>query len=122
MSELIKILYVDDEEINLELFKLNYEDIFDVVTAFSGKEGLDILQDDDKIALIISDMKMPNMDGLEFIEKVRETNPQIPCFILTGFDENDQIRAALKTNVIQKYISKPFDLILLEEVIWKYVK
>lgn len=122
MSANIKILYVDDEKINLELFEINYEDVFDVVKATSGVEGLKKCKEIDDIAVVVSDMKMPHMNGIEFIEKIKEFKKDLPCFILTGFDMNDQIKDALETNLIQKYFSKPFDLDEMETAIREFAK
>ncbi|HPV57322.1 MAG TPA: response regulator, partial [Tenuifilaceae bacterium] len=69
-----KILYVDDEQINLELFKINFRNDFDIRIANSALKGLEILQEEE-IDVVISDLKMPHMNGLEFIEKIKATNP-----------------------------------------------
>lgn len=105
----ITILYVDDEDINLFLFKSSFEPKYEVITARSGKEGLEKLEGyHDKIIVVISDMNMPMMNGIEFIEEARKTYKNIAYFILTGYDYNQEIDKALKTNVIQKFFTKPF--------------
>ena len=58
----INVLYVDDEAINLELFKMAFKNIFDVLTAESGPAGLEIMSKYDTIQVVISDMKMPEMN------------------------------------------------------------
>jgi len=108
MSEKVSLLYVDDESINLKLFELNFKSKFRVVTALSGVEGLEILNSDPSISVVISDMRMPKMDGLEFIAKAKQTFPHIVYYILTGFDITDEINEALSTNLIDKYFRKPF--------------
>ena len=79
-----RILYVDDEEINLELFKLSFRNHFDIVTAKSAKEGLRILREQ-QIPLVVTDYKMPEMDGIKFIEEIKKEDPEIVCLIVTGF-------------------------------------
>jgi CheY-like chemotaxis protein len=111
MSDLsnITILYVDDEDINLFLFKSSFEPKFHVITARSGREGLDRLADHhDRIIVVISDMNMPAMNGIEFITEARKDYSNIAYFILTGYDYNQEIDQALKSNMIQKFFTKPF--------------
>lgn len=81
MNKQNKILYVDDESINLELFKMNLQNHYDVFTAINGFEGLDILDRNPYIPLIISDMKMPIMNGIEFITKAKALYPDKRFFI-----------------------------------------
>ena len=81
----IAILYVDDEDMNLFLFKSNFGKKYPVFTANSGPEGLKVLEEnDDKIIVVISDMSMPGMNGVEFIMKAQQKYPLIGYFILTG--------------------------------------
>ncbi len=87
----ITVLYVDDEDINLMLFQLTFRKHFTVKTAISGLEALHRLKEDMNIKLIISDMKMPEMDGISFINKVKEINNSIPCAILSGYQKNEEL-------------------------------
>jgi len=105
-----KILYVDDEEINIFLFKINFSKKYQVYTALNGFEGLDILNKTPDIKIVISDMKMPKMDGLTFIKKARTLFSDVSYFILTGFEITDEIQNALDEKIILQYFSKPFDL------------
>lgn len=114
----IKILYVDDEESNLFLFKVNFDSKYPVFTASSGPQGLRELETHhDEIIVVISDMRMPSMNGVEFIRKAREKYENIVYFILTGYDYNEEIDAALKSNIIQKFFTKPFDMQEIEKAI-----
>lgn len=117
-----KILYVDDEFLNLEVFKANFGDRYIVVTCNSGPEGLKILNEQDDIKLVISDMKMPEMNGLEFISKAKEKYTDIAYFILTGFDITEEIKAALENNLIYKYFRKPINVDLIEGSIKQILK
>lgn len=113
-SSNIAILYVDDEDINLFLFRATFEPKYTVITASSGQEGLDKLKAyHDKIIVVISDMNMPQMNGIEFIAQARQSYSNIAYFILTGYDYNQEIDQALKTNTIQKFFTKPF---VVEEI------
>lgn len=104
-----KILYVDDEIINLELFKINFEDDFHVLTAESGLEGLEIIEKNQDIFVIISDLKMPGMNGLDFISKAKHINPDFICIMLTAFAETDVMLKAINEELIYRYLLKPWN-------------
>ena len=108
-SPKINLLYVDDELINLELFRLTFKLDFNVITAESGFNGLEILKANPEINIVISDMKMPGMNGLEFISIAKNQYNNIPYFILTGYEITDEISDAINTNLINNYFQKPFD-------------
>lgn len=114
----ITILYVDDEETNLFLLRVTFESKYKVLTANSGEQGLKQLEENkDDIIVVISDMSMPGMNGVEFINLAKEKHEKISYFILTGYDYNDQIDEALKSNVIQKFFTKPFDAAQIEDAV-----
>jgi len=118
MKRNITTLYVDDEEINLKLFEMQFQVIYTVITATSGKEGLQKLNKyRNDIIVVISDMRMPNMDGIDFITEARKNFNNIAYFILTGFDYNEKIDTALKNNIIQKFFTKPFDINEIQEAV-----
>lgn len=107
----ITVLYVDDEDINLFIFKQSFQDKYNIITANSGAEGLDRLEQyASDIIVVISDMRMPNMNGVEFISKARERFKNIAYYILTGFDYNDEIDAAIENKLINKFFTKPLDI------------
>lgn len=103
------ILYVDDEPLNIMLFTVNFKKKFDVVTGKSGMEGLELLRNNPNITTVISDMKMPGMNGLEFIKMAKAEFPHLTYYILTGYDITPEMQEALKSNLIRKYFSKPIN-------------
>lgn len=113
------ILYVDDEPINLKLFEINFQKKFTVLTALSGNKGLDVIKNNISIDVVISDMKMPGMNGIEFIKKAKSDYPTIKYFILTGYDITEEIADALNEKLILKYFRKPFDMKEIEESIFE---
>jgi YesN/AraC family two-component response regulator len=117
MSKKISVLYVDDEPINLKLFELNFVNTFNITTASSGFEGLEILKKNPDIPVVISDMRMPKMDGLEFIAKAKKEFPNTIFYILTGYDINEQIADALNDRLINKYFRKPLNYKEIETAI-----
>lgn len=122
MNNLIKLLYVDDEQINLMLFQNIFKKKYTVIIAESGFKGLEILQKEEEIKVIISDMKMPGMNGLEFIQKAKEKFPNILFFILTGYDITPEIQKSLENGLISKYFQKPFNMKEIDETITQELK
>ncbi len=109
-DEEITILYVDDEEMNLFIFEASFKRNYQVLTAASGKEGLDKLQEAyNDIIVVISDMNMPEMNGVKFIKEARKNFEKVGYFILTGYGFNHEIERALKENVVHKFFTKPFE-------------
>jgi len=97
------ILYVDDEEINLSLFKMNFSRSFNILTCNTPIKALEILKER-KIKLLISDFKMPDMNGMELIKNVKKNNPEIICIILSGYLESD---VSTDKKLLYRYIMKP---------------
>ncbi len=110
MANISEVLYVDDEMINLQLFEINLSRYYKVYTASSGFDGLKILKNNLEIKLVVSDMKMPNMNGIEFIRQAKKDYPQMSFFILTGFDITPEIQEALDSKLILQHFKKPFNM------------
>ena len=103
-----KVLYVDDEPINLELLKISFRKEYEVITAISAEDGLKILEKDSDIKLIISDLRMPVMDGYEFIRKVKIKHQDKICMLLTGYLESEIILEGINKDLVFRYIVKPW--------------
>lgn len=117
MKKKIGILYVDDEKINLELFALVFKNKFNVITVDSGFEGLEKLEENKDICVVISDMKMPEMNGIEFIKNAKKKFDNLVYFILTGFEITEEIADALNEKLINRYFKKPFNSKEIENTI-----
>lgn len=102
-----KVLYVDDEENNLLVFKSSFRRHFDIFTATTGAEGLAILQEND-IAVIITDQRMPGMTGIEFLKQLPE-DLQAIRMILTGYSDVAAVIEAINTGKVYRYITKPWN-------------
>ncbi len=104
------ILIVDDEENNLQLLRRTFRGKYNILMAHNGVEALEVVkQHGDEISLIVSDQKMPVMEGTEFLKQVRQTNPQIVKILLTGHVDTDIIVAAINDCELFQYILKPFE-------------
>lgn len=120
MSEKPAILYVDDEDTNLLLFRIAFESNREVLIANSPEEGLQKLQENrGRITAVISDMHMPKMNGVQFIEEAQKQARDIPYFILSGYAYDDEIDSALKDNKIKRFFTKPFDRMEIEQYLGK---
>ncbi|MEM1137972.1 MAG: adenylate/guanylate cyclase domain-containing protein [Bacteroidota bacterium] len=108
MDKNFAILYVDDEQQNLISFKAAFRREYKIMTAVSGKEAIEILRDQD-VQLIISDQRMPEMTGVEFLEKVLPVYPDAIRMILTGFSDVEAIIDAINKGKVFRYITKPWD-------------
>lgn len=106
----VKILYVDDEAINLMLFQANLEKKYDILIAENAFSGLQLIAENSDIKIVVSDMKMPVMNGIEFILKARLLSSDIAYYILTGFEITDDIQEALNQGIIRRYFRKPFNI------------
>jgi class 3 adenylate cyclase len=102
------ILYVDDEPDNLTVFKSNFRRHYKVHTALSADEGLQILQEQD-IHIVITDQRMPNTTGVEFLEQIMPNHPEPIRMILTGFSDVEAIIQAINKGQVYRYITKPWD-------------
>ena len=101
------ILVVDDEpNYQIVLSELLRDEGYEVFTADSGSTGLPIVHEVD-LDLIISDMKMPGMDGIEFLAKIKEYNRELPVILLTAFAEVEMAVEAMRLGAFT-YLAKPF--------------
>ena len=104
----IAVLYVDDEENNLFSFKAVFRVKYQVYTAISGDEALKILGEK-HIDIIVTDQRMPNMTGVEFLEKVIEIYPDPMRLLLTGYADMNAVVDAVNKGKIFHYLSKPWN-------------
>ncbi len=107
----VKILFVEDEQdlitiISDTLTKLQAN----FITANNGVEALEVLKNTGDIDLIVTDINMPLMNGLELIAEVRQTNKDIPIVIMSAHTESEYITSAEELGV-SNYLLKPFDFI-----------
>jgi two-component system response regulator AtoC len=102
------ILVVDDEQDNLDAFRFNFRKVFDIVSAGSGPEALDLLREKD-VAVIITDQRMPKMTGLELLKEAKELRPDAVPIILTAFTDVDVLIEAINLGQVYRYITKPWD-------------
>jgi response regulator RpfG family c-di-GMP phosphodiesterase len=102
-----RLLFVDDEPSVLEALAANLGRAFEVVTANSGADGLERLQAEADFAVVVSDMRMPKMDGATFLALARETAPDAVRILLTGQSDLDATIKAVNHGQIFRFLAKP---------------
>ncbi len=105
----LKILVVDDEPDNLDLLYRTFRRDFHVLKADSGFNALQMLASEGEVAVIISDQRMPEMKGTEFLSKTVPQFPDTVRIILTGFTDIEDLVEAINAGQVYKYITKPWD-------------
>ncbi|CAG5092205.1 Response regulator containing CheY-like receiver domain and AraC- domain [Thermobacillus xylanilyticus] len=115
----MRILIVDDESGVRQMMAdtvRRFDDSYEVEEAEEGEEALRML--DESFDLVITDIRMPGMDGVELASRIRERYPDIIIFMLTGYAEFEYARAAIRSNV-SEYLLKPVSVQALREAIAK---
>ena len=110
MGEPIRILCIDDEQNVLRsLTRLFLDDPYEVLTAPSGAEGLLILNQCGTVPVVISDYRMPGMNGVEFLSEVRKRWPETVRIVLSGYADTGAIVSAINEGQIYRFVAKPWN-------------
>jgi response regulator RpfG family c-di-GMP phosphodiesterase len=112
-----KILFVDDEQNVLSGLERALRREFEVNTALSGSEGLAAIEARGPFALVVSDMRMPGMDGIEFLAKVKEISPDSVRIMLTGNADMQTAVDAVNEGNIFRFLNKPCAHDLMEKTL-----
>ena len=102
-----KTLFVDDEPNVLAACKRSLGRKVKITTATSGAEGLETIRKDGPFAVVLSDMRMPEMDGIQFICAVRQLAPDTVCMMLTGNSDQETAMNAVNRGQIFRFLTKP---------------
>lgn len=102
------ILYVEDDSGNRTIFELAFKKHFRVVAVESAQEAFDALERD-HFQLVVSDQRMPEMTGVEFLKIVTEKYPEVVKILITGFSDFRAIISAINDCHIYKYVPKPWE-------------
>lgn len=112
-----KVLFVDDEPNILQsLRRVMRQENFTVQTAVTPEEALELITQHD-FAVVISDQRMPSMRGAELLEKIRRHSPQTIRMILTGYADMQSAMDAINKGGAERYISKPWDDVVLQDTV-----
>jgi FixJ family two-component response regulator len=116
-----RVLIVDDEEAILETMTYTFEDEYEVLTASDAVKALDLLDSNAPVAVVLTDQRMPNMTGVEFLTRVYERHPSTVRIILTGFADMAAIIQAINDGHVYAYITKPWEPVQLKQVVRRAV-
>ena len=121
----VQILFVDDDEnILRSLKRLVIDEDLGVITANSGEKALEILKENDNIGVIISDQRMPEMKGVDFLEKAKEIKPDSLRILLTGYSDINAAIDSINRGGTYRYITKPWNdeelLQIIREAVQRY--
>jgi CheY-like chemotaxis protein len=111
-----RILVVDDEEAILETMTFTFADDYEVYTSNDARSALELLDEKAPFAVVLTDQRMPNMDGVEFLSEVCRRHPSTVRMILTGFSDMQAIVQAINDGHVYAYISKPWEPDHLKQV------
>ena len=103
-----QILYVDDEQENLDIFEINFSKAFHIHISINAEDAFKILKKN-KIKVVLTDQRMPNTTGIEFIRQLKELYPDIVCIILTGYADKEVLFKAINEVDVYWFIEKPWE-------------
>jgi DNA-binding NtrC family response regulator len=112
-----RILFVDDEPAFLYGYKLMLRQEFEVDTAVGGEQGLASIHDHGPYAVVVSDMRMPGMNGLEFLTRVRRVSPDTVRMMLTAHTDINTAMEAVNEGNIFRFLTKPCERDVLGKAI-----
>jgi signal transduction histidine kinase len=102
-----RVLFVDDEPMVLKGFRLHLRKQFDVHTAESGRDGLKTMETEGPFDVVVSDMRMPGMNGADFLARARQTWPDTIRVLLTGYADTNSAIRAVNEGQIFRFLTKP---------------
>lgn len=111
------ILFVDDDPVNTEHFVLCFGEEYDIITAKSGEEALEIFRRRPGISVIISDQRMEGMSGVELLANIYALHPDTVRIIITGYVDVSDIIDAINRGHIYQYVLKPWDIVQLRLIL-----
>ncbi len=115
-KEKIRILYVDDEENNLQAFKATFRRDYKIHLAISASEAREVLKESE-IDIIITDQRMPGETGVEFLESIIPEYPAPIRILLTGYTDIQAVIDAINKGQVYHYLTKPWEEDYLRTVI-----
>ncbi|MBU0485750.1 MAG: response regulator [Proteobacteria bacterium] len=104
-----RILYVDDEIINLTNFEQSFSREYEIFTAISGEEALATLAKSEPMHIVLTDQRMPGISGVDLLSQMRELYPDTIRMILTAFTDTRYMIDSINRGHVYRYIVKPWD-------------
>ncbi len=117
MSEKVKVLCVDDDNLNLTIFEIGLKADFETLLADGPEKALELLAINSDVKVVISDFRMGTVDGMEFISKAKKQYPHANYYLFSGFEITKEIQLALDDGLIKRYLTKPLDILEIVKII-----
>ena len=112
-----RILVIDDEEDICKLFqRILRDEGYEIFTATNGKSGVALFKAVERIKIVFLDIKMPKMDGIAALKRIKKVNKEIPVIMITGYGDLKTAKEAMKLGAID-YISKPFKIDSVKSIV-----
>ncbi len=118
----VRVLFVDDEPNVLSAIRRSLRNDFDVHTAESGREALELIAKSEPFAVIVSDCRMPEMDGIELLQRCSKIAPSSVRLMLTGNMDQETAVRAVNTGDVFKFLNKPCQVDALKQVMAQAVR
>ena len=115
-EEIIRVLYLDDEEANLFSFKAAFRREFEVHTCLEPHQAVRLLDEHD-FHVVLSDQRMPRISGVEFFELIMPDHPDVSRVLVTGYADTDAVVDAINKGQVYRFVSKPWNEEELRNVI-----
>ncbi len=107
-EDIIRVLYLDDEEPNLFSFKAAFRRDFEVHTCDEPHKAVRML-DEHEFHVVLSDQRMPRISGVEFFELIMPDHPDISRVLVTGYADTDAVVDAINKGQVYRFVSKPWN-------------
>ncbi|HCZ07621.1 MAG TPA: hypothetical protein DHV07_00520, partial [Flavobacteriales bacterium] len=107
-DEIIRVLYLDDEEANLFSFKAAFRREFEVHTCIEPHQAVRLM-DEHEFHVVLSDQRMPRISGVEFFELVMPDHPDVSRVLVTGYADTDAVVDAINKGQVYRFVSKPWN-------------
>ena len=112
-----KILFVDDDPAVLEGYRRALHKEFQTDTAVGGREALWAIANDGPYAVVVSDMRMPSMDGVQFLSRIGRISPNTVRVMLTGYADLESAIGAINEGRIFRFLTKPCEADVLKKTL-----
>ncbi|MDU9050518.1 MAG: response regulator [Candidatus Electrothrix sp. Rat3] len=115
--EQLKILLVEDNQESMDFFVNCFQEEYTILCATSGEEALELFEQEDDIAMVLSDQAMPGMTGVDLLTHIYQQNESVIRIIITGFLNTTDIIAAINKGHIYQFIVKPWEIVQMRMVL-----
>lgn len=117
MNKKISILYIDDEEKSLKYFKKILQGEFNIILTNNPKDAIKLIKDREDIGVVLSDQRMPNVDGVHLLDNIKKVKPEIIRLITTAYSDLEETIKAVNIAGVYRYINKPWNISELKEIL-----